>query len=78
MYEENKDNPVVPRDAPPAAGAIYWSRQLMSHIEEPMKVLPLFHFIVVLDRCERTNSWGQWIKIHLSQTWYGPHVTFEG
>ncbi|XP_077973667.1 uncharacterized protein LOC120348568 isoform X2 [Styela clava] len=38
MYEENKDNPIVPRDAPPAAGAIYWTRQLMSHIEEPMKI----------------------------------------
>jgi len=38
MYEKNKHDPIIPRDAPPAAGAIYWSRQLLSHIEEPMKV----------------------------------------
>lgn len=42
MYEEYKDDPVVPRDAPPAGGAIYWSRQLMSHIEEPMKVAQIY------------------------------------
>ncbi|CAK8694917.1 unnamed protein product [Clavelina lepadiformis] len=37
MYEKHKNDPILPRDAPPAAGAIYWSRQLLSHIEEPMK-----------------------------------------
>lgn len=26
------------RNAPPAAGAIYWSRQLLKRIEEPMKI----------------------------------------
>ncbi|MGH0161968.1 UNVERIFIED_CONTAM: hypothetical protein FKN15_041793 [Acipenser sinensis] len=36
-YEEQKDDPVLPRNLPPAAGAIYWSRQLLSKIEEPMK-----------------------------------------
>ena len=27
------------RNAPPVAGAIHWSRQLLKRIEEPMKVL---------------------------------------
>ena len=38
MYEKGKNDPDVPRDAPPAAGAIYWSRRLLAHIEGPMKV----------------------------------------
>lgn len=26
------------RNAPPVAGAIYWSRQLLKRIEDPMKI----------------------------------------
>ncbi|XP_078503742.1 dynein axonemal heavy chain 5-like [Lissotriton helveticus] len=37
-YESFKDDPVVPRNMPPVAGAIFWSRQLLSRIEEIMKV----------------------------------------
>ncbi|KAJ1151041.1 hypothetical protein NDU88_003828 [Pleurodeles waltl] len=37
-YESFKDDPVVPRNMPPATGAIFWSRQLLSRIEEIMKV----------------------------------------
>ncbi|XP_069461306.1 uncharacterized protein [Ambystoma mexicanum] len=37
-YETFKDDPVVPRNMPPAAGAIFWSRQLLSRIEEIMKI----------------------------------------
>ncbi|XP_051780690.1 uncharacterized protein LOC114649411 [Erpetoichthys calabaricus] len=37
-YERHKDDPILARNIPPAAGAIYWSRQLLSRIEEPMKV----------------------------------------
>ncbi|KAI9141404.1 dynein heavy chain and region D6 of dynein motor-domain-containing protein [Paraphysoderma sedebokerense] len=37
LYQRYKDNPPVPRDTPPAAGAISWSRQLYRRIESPMK-----------------------------------------
>ncbi|ESO89151.1 hypothetical protein LOTGIDRAFT_229063 [Lottia gigantea] len=38
IYEKNKDHPLTVRNAPPVAGAIYWSRQLLKRIEDPMKV----------------------------------------
>jgi dynein heavy chain len=36
-YEKYKNNPPLPRNAPPVAGNIMWARQLLSRIEEPMK-----------------------------------------
>ncbi|XP_067674368.1 uncharacterized protein [Haliotis asinina] len=38
IYENNKNHPQTVRNAPPSAGAIYWSRQLLKRIEDPMKV----------------------------------------
>ncbi|XP_033113255.1 dynein heavy chain 5, axonemal-like isoform X2 [Anneissia japonica] len=38
IYEKYKDEPIKMRNAPPVAGAIQWSRQLLQRIEEPMKV----------------------------------------
>nr|XP_014351636.1 PREDICTED: dynein heavy chain 8, axonemal-like [Latimeria chalumnae] len=38
IYETNKDDPVVPKNISPIAGAISWSRQLLSRIESTMKV----------------------------------------
>ncbi|BFZ10052.1 hypothetical protein BsWGS_13093 [Bradybaena similaris] len=38
MYEKHKEHPLVVRNAPPVAGAIYWSRQLLKRIEDPMKI----------------------------------------
>ncbi|XP_025098007.1 LOW QUALITY PROTEIN: dynein gamma chain, flagellar outer arm-like [Pomacea canaliculata] len=38
IYECHKANPQLVRNAPPVAGAIYWSRQLLKRIEEPMKL----------------------------------------
>ncbi|CAG5121565.1 unnamed protein product, partial [Candidula unifasciata] len=38
IYEDNKDHPLLVRDAPPVAGAICWSRQLLKRIEDPMKI----------------------------------------
>ncbi|CAH1799095.1 unnamed protein product [Owenia fusiformis] len=38
VYEKYKDEPQKLRNAPPVAGSIYWSRQLLKRIEEPMKV----------------------------------------
>ncbi|MBN3318102.1 DYH6 protein, partial [Atractosteus spatula] len=38
IYEKYKDDPVLPKNMPPASGAIYWSRQLLSRIDGPMKV----------------------------------------
>ena len=39
LYETNKANPPVVRNAPPVAGNIMWSRQLLQRIEKPMKTL---------------------------------------
>ncbi|KAM4043310.1 dynein axonemal heavy chain 5-like isoform 1-T1 [Anomaloglossus baeobatrachus] len=36
-YETFKEDPVLPRNMPPAVGAIVWSRKLMSRIENTMK-----------------------------------------
>ncbi|KAK6187606.1 hypothetical protein SNE40_005595 [Patella caerulea] len=38
IYENNKEHPQTVRNAPPVAGAIYWSRQLLKRIEDPMKI----------------------------------------
>ncbi|XP_070568705.1 dynein axonemal heavy chain 5-like isoform X4 [Ptychodera flava] len=38
LYETHKEDPIMPRNAPPVAGSIHWSRQLLKRIEEPMKV----------------------------------------
>ncbi|XP_056421918.1 uncharacterized protein LOC130362045 isoform X2 [Hyla sarda] len=37
VYETFKDEPILPRNMPPAVGAIVWSRKLMSRIENIMK-----------------------------------------
>lgn len=36
-YEKQKHSPPLPRNAPPVAGDILWSRQLLRRIEEPMR-----------------------------------------
>lgn len=37
IYEKQKTSPPLVRNAPPVAGSIMWSRQLLQRIEEPMK-----------------------------------------
>ncbi|XP_066278010.1 uncharacterized protein [Branchiostoma lanceolatum] len=37
-YEREKDEPPIPRNAPPVAGSIFWCRKLLTTIEDPMKV----------------------------------------
>uniref|UniRef100_A0A6Q2YIW6 AAA+ ATPase domain-containing protein n=1 Tax=Esox lucius TaxID=8010 RepID=A0A6Q2YIW6_ESOLU len=39
LYQKQKDNPPIPRNMPPVAGKIMWSRQLFRKIELPMSVL---------------------------------------
>ncbi len=38
MYDRLKLCPPVPRDAPPVAGNIFWARQMLSRVEEPMQM----------------------------------------
>ncbi|XP_033874385.3 dynein axonemal heavy chain 8-like [Acipenser ruthenus] len=57
-YEEQKDDPVLPRNLPPAAGAIYWSRQLLSKIEEPMKIFREVRVITT------SNSYIQTVRLY--------------
>jgi hypothetical protein len=37
LYEKQKHDPPIPRNLPPVAGNITWSRHLLKRIEEPMK-----------------------------------------
>lgn len=37
-YQKYKAEPLIPRNLPPVAGRIAWSRQLYRKIEHPMKV----------------------------------------
>lgn len=37
LYEKEKVDPPIPRNLPPVAGNITWSRHLLKRIEEPMK-----------------------------------------
>ena len=37
IYEKFKHNPPIPRNMPPVAGNIMWSRHLLKRIEEPMR-----------------------------------------
>uniref|UniRef100_A0A8C7NCB1 Dynein, axonemal, heavy chain 5 n=1 Tax=Oncorhynchus kisutch TaxID=8019 RepID=A0A8C7NCB1_ONCKI len=39
LYQKQKDNPPIPRNMPPVAGKIMWSRQLFRKIELPMSIL---------------------------------------
>eukprot|EP00698_Gefionella_okellyi_P008566 TRINITY_DN2129_c0_g2_i1.p1 TRINITY_DN2129_c0_g2~~TRINITY_DN2129_c0_g2_i1.p1 ORF type:complete len:4490 (+),score=1324.74 TRINITY_DN2129_c0_g2_i1:457-13926(+) len=38
QYEEEKDDPPIPRNSPPVAGNIAWGRQLLRRLEGPMDV----------------------------------------
>lgn len=37
-YNEERQNPLLPRNMPPISGRIMWIRQLYSRIEEPMNI----------------------------------------
>ena len=38
LYQKHKADPTIPRNLPPVAGRIAWSRQLYRKIELPMRV----------------------------------------
>lgn len=38
IYQNEKSDPLTPRNLPPIAGRIAWARQLFRRIEVPMKV----------------------------------------
>ena len=41
MYEKQKHDPPIPRNLPPVAGNITWSRHLLKRIEGPMRQFEL-------------------------------------
>ncbi|CAF4620321.1 unnamed protein product [Rotaria sp. Silwood1] len=47
-FEAHKDDPPLPRNAPPVPGAIAWSRTLLTKIEQAMDVFKLNRHIVTL------------------------------
>ena len=38
IYSESQGSPPLSKNAPPIAGAVSWSRQLLRRVEEPMEV----------------------------------------
>lgn len=44
-YERHKNHPPMPRDFPPVAGSIAWSRQMLRKLETPMKHFQTTEFI---------------------------------
>ena len=46
LYEKEKHDPPIPRNLPPVAGNITWSRHLLKRIEEPMKQVSVLFYVV--------------------------------
>jgi dynein heavy chain len=54
IYEKHKHSPALPRNAPPVAGDIMWSRQLLRRIEEPMRKFAANEMIMRTKESKRT------------------------
>ena len=54
IYEKHKHSPSLPRNAPPVAGDIMWSRQLLRRIEEPMRKFATNETIMRTKESKRT------------------------
>ncbi|KAG2377570.1 hypothetical protein C9374_009086 [Naegleria lovaniensis] len=54
IYEEKSKRPTLPRNAPPIAGNIAWSRQLMRRLEEPMELFKKTPAILDLKDSKKT------------------------
>jgi dynein heavy chain len=54
IYEKHKHSPSLPRNAPPVAGDIMWSRQLLRRIEEPMRKFAANEAIMRTKESKRT------------------------
>lgn len=39
IYDRDKDDPPIPWNVPPISGRIYWVRQMVNHIYEPIALL---------------------------------------
>ena len=46
IYEKYKHSPPLPRNMPPVAGNILWSRHLLKRIEEPMSKFETNHAVL--------------------------------
>jgi dynein heavy chain len=54
IYEKHKHSPSLPRNAPPVAGDIMWSRQLLRRIEDPMRKFAANEAIMRTKESKRT------------------------
>lgn len=36
LFEENQDNPPIPKNMPPNAGAIVWARSIITRVKTPI------------------------------------------
>jgi len=36
LFEENKDNPPIPKNMPPNSGAIAWARSIITRVKQPI------------------------------------------
>lgn len=53
LYEENKQSPPLPRNAPLVAGNIMWARQLLSKIEKPMEKFSHITYLMNNKECKK-------------------------
>lgn len=66
QYETFKHKPPVPRNAPPIAGNIMWSRQLLRRIEEPMQLFAQNKTLMAMKESKKVIKMYNRVSVHHS------------